>query len=126
ARAARAGLALGALTSARWNRHGAWWARRSRRLTRNRLRGRFRDRQERKVSVAVLHDLVHRRQNERLADERRGLLGMCLVGITEDLVELRADELLPLDQRVRDRVNRVLLLLDETLRLFVELLEHLV
>ena len=51
---------------------------------------------------------------------------MRLLRVLEDLVELGADELLPLDEGARDRVDRVLLLLDETLGLFIELAEHVV
>jgi hypothetical protein len=59
-------------------------------LTRHGLRRNARHREHRDVPVAagLLHDLVHRRKDERLADERSGFLGVRLVGVREDLVEL--------------------------------------
>ena len=127
ARSARAVLALGPALRMRGHRRGTGYGR-SRRLTRDRLPGRARDRQHRDVSVAtaVLHDLVHLRQNERCANERASLFGMRLVRVLKELVQLGADELLPLDERGRDGVDRVLLLLDEALGLVIELPEHVV
>ena len=73
-----------------------------------------------------LHELLDLGQLQRLANEGRGLVGIRLLGVGEDLIELGADQLVPLDQRRRDRVHGELLLADETLRLLEEPLEHLV
>jgi len=51
---------------------------------------------------------------------------MRLVGVREDLVEFRADQLLTLDQSRGHGVNCVLLLMDEPFGLFVQFLQHLV
>ena len=74
----------------------------------------------------VLHELFDGWENDRLAHERRSLLRIRLVGVLEDLVEFRADQLLVLHECGRDCVDRVLLLTDEALRLLEELLKQVV
>ena len=71
-----------------------------------------------------VHEVGHLRQSHRLALEGLRLLRVRLVGVGEDLVELGADELALLEERARHRVDRVLLLAHEPLRLLEEHLEE--
>src|SRR5438132_12593750 len=67
---------------------------------------------------------VHLREHDGTALEGLRGLGVREVGGLEELVELRADELALLHERAGDRVDGVLLLTDEPLRLLEELVEQ--